>query len=330
MRVAVLTTQLSYGGNSRLVLELAHGLQAFGHRVTLALPRSAPADWPVLCPLIRVPDWSASSVPPCDAVIAADYVTAEAAKRSGVRCVIRLVDRWDPGYSPEPDRSYRAIREAPVLWTVSESLRHLIRHHAGREAEVLSPGADPSVFRPRPRPPGPPRVLLLAAPEGPGRPLRRLGDAWAALEEVRRRLPEVQIHVVCRDGASPPGGGWILHGRLTDEALAGLYAQCDTFVYPDPSDEVPLSVIESMASGTPVVTVYGNGIDEVAVSGYNALVAPRGDVERIARYIVQILSDESLRRHLSAGALTTARDRTWRTFYHQAVVALAKAVSTCQ
>ncbi|MBX6394257.1 MAG: glycosyltransferase family 4 protein [Alicyclobacillaceae bacterium] len=331
MHVTVLADRLAYGGYSRIVVELAHGLQASGHRVTLVVHRDAPVDWPVLCPVARAEAWTPDAVPQGDVAVATDYETFDAAV-GACRCAIRLVGRFDPTYAPEPERALRTIREAPVLWTVSESLCKTMMHHLGkRAAAVLAPGVDPAVFHPRPRQPGgTPKVLLLAAPEGGGHPFRGLSDAFRALTLVRREVASVEFHAVCRGGVRPPGDGWILHGRLSDEQMAILYSTCDVLVHPAPSDRVPMSFLEAMACGTPVVGVYADGVDEIAVSGYNALLVPRGDPDRLARMIVRVLTDPALRQHVVAGGRETVRDRTWNKMYRQAAAALMRAVSTCQ
>ncbi|MDI3257370.1 MAG: glycosyltransferase family 4 protein [Kyrpidia sp.] len=331
MRVVIFARDLAHGGHSRTVVELAHGLQSAGHRVTVAVPGDVPVDWPIRCHLVRMAGGSPDSLPPADAAVAADAESFDAAFSSGRGRVIRLAGRFDPAYAADVERARRALQDAAVVWTVSESLKTLIQAHFGKMSSVLHPGIDPSVFRPRPefqqRRPAQ-KVLMFIAPEGPGLPIRGLATAYAALDLARRILPGLQCHGVCRGGVRPPGDGWVLHGRLTDEQLAGLYNTSDVFVHPAGGERTPISVLEAMACGTPVVCVYGDGVDEIAVSGHNALLAPPGDPERLSRLIVRVLSDYTLRQHLIAGGLETVRNAHWSRLYQEAARALAKAAST--
>ncbi|ATY85249.1 hypothetical protein CVV65_10185 [Kyrpidia spormannii] len=330
MRVTVVAKDLGYGGHARTVIELAHGLQSAGHRVTLAVPESAAVDWPVQCPLVRIAPDGPNNLQGSEVAVAADTESFDVAARCAGGRVIRFLGRFDPFYVPDTAAAERSIREAAV-WVTSESIGALVRSRFGKVATVLHPGVDPSVFRVRPerRPAGVgQKVLLLVAPEGPGLPPRGLGVAYAALDRVRSALPGVECHALCRGGVRPPGEGWVLHGRLPDHQLALLYNSVDLFIHPAGGERAPISVLEAMACGTPVAGVYGDGMNEIAVSGYNAVLAPPGDVERLARMIQLALTDLTLRTHLIAGGLETAREAHWTRLYQEAVKAVVRAAST--
>lgn len=70
-------------------------------------------------------------------------------------------------------------------------------------------------------------------------------------------------------------------------------------------DGIPNVVIESMATGLPVVTTAVAGIPEIATDGETALVVPGSDPPALARAIRRLGGDASLRQRLSRQARET-------------------------
>lgn len=72
--------------------------------------------------------------------------------------------------------------------------------------------------------------------------------------------------------------------------LASLYAAADVFVCPTKADTGPLTVMESMAAGTPVVASRVGGIPERVSHGTNGLLFPSKDHEALAVLLAEIRS----------------------------------------
>ena len=64
----------------------------------------------------------------------------------------------------------------------------------------------------------------------------------------------------------------IFTGAVPEEDLRSLYSGASFFVLPSISEGLPLTVLEAMASGIPVVANNINGIPEVVQHGYNGLL----------------------------------------------------------
>jgi glycosyltransferase involved in cell wall biosynthesis len=97
----------------------------------------------------------------------------------------------------------------------------------------------------------------------------------------------------------------VFMGRVEDDQLAALYSAADVFVLPSKLENLPLTILESMACGTPCVAFRQGGLpDQVEheVSGY---LAKPYDVEDLARGIVWVLENED--RH----ATLSTRARQW-------------------
>lgn len=73
------------------------------------------------------------------------------------------------------------------------------------------------------------------------------------------------------------------------KALAQLYSRAAVFVNPTYGDTFPTTNLEALACGTPVVT-YNTGGSPEAIDADTGIVVPRGNVELLARGIVDISS----------------------------------------
>ncbi len=72
-------------------------------------------------------------------------------------------------------------------------------------------------------------------------------------------------------------------GMVVDEQrLAQLYAACDIFVCPSRMDNMPNTVLESLACGTPVVGSNAGGIPEMVRSGETGWLFESGSIESCA------------------------------------------------
>jgi glycosyltransferase involved in cell wall biosynthesis len=82
--------------------------------------------------------------------------------------------------------------------------------------------------------------------------------------------------------------------------VGDLLTTCDLFVLPSLFEGLPLSVLEAMAAGKPVVATAIGGTDEAIVQGYSGLLVPPGDPVTLAAAIRTVLSDPKLARRLAA------------------------------
>ncbi len=93
-----------------------------------------------------------------------------------------------------------------------------------------------------------------------------------------------------------------------DAAMSDVYRAADAFVTPSLEDNLPNTIMEAMACGTPCVGFRVGGIPEMIIHGRNGYVAGCGDVPDLARGIGYVL-DADNRERLSAEAAASAVER---------------------
>jgi glycosyltransferase involved in cell wall biosynthesis len=83
------------------------------------------------------------------------------------------------------------------------------------------------------------------------------------------------------------------------EDIPDLLSCCDLFVLPSVYEGLPLSILEAMAAGKPVIASAIGGNDEIITHGENGLLVPPADPASLAGTIRTVLSDHTLARRLA-------------------------------
>lgn len=89
-----------------------------------------------------------------------------------------------------------------------------------------------------------------------------------------------------------------------------LHAASDFFVLPSVTEGLPLSVLEAMSAGKPVIATPVGGIPELVETGCHGLLVPVGDDTALADAIAQVAKNETFRRALGQAG----QDRVERAF----------------
>jgi glycosyltransferase involved in cell wall biosynthesis len=96
-----------------------------------------------------------------------------------------------------------------------------------------------------------------------------------------------------------------LDGELTPDQVREALAGAQVFCLPSFSEGLPVSIMEAMAAGVPVVASWIAGIPELAESEVTALTVPPGRADALADALERLLTDMALAERLSRAA----RDR---------------------
>lgn len=111
------------------------------------------------------------------------------------------------------------------------------------------------------------------------------------------------------------------------EEILDLYASHDVFVFPSLVEGMPLTLLEAMATGMPVVTTNSSGMADVVEDNVNGLLVPAADAAKVAEGIEKLCQSGELRKRLGLAGQETMRRYTWAQIAEQMekVFALAAA-----
>jgi len=98
---------------------------------------------------------------------------------------------------------------------------------------------------------------------------------------------------------------------IARDRMPALYAEHDVFVFPSLFEGMPLTLLEAMAAGMPVVTTNTSGMADVVENGFNGISVLPADAEGIADAIAQLCASVELRCRLGREAQNTMRRYTW-------------------
>ncbi|MHB8328233.1 MAG: glycosyltransferase family 4 protein [Acidimicrobiales bacterium] len=194
---------------------------------------------------------------------------------------------------------FSGVRHASMVAALSTASADEVARRLGRHAEVLSPGvrlerfpANTSARR------GPPRLLFSASLSDHRKRADLAVAAFALLLESR---PDARLTL---SGEGDPG--WALPGRGpgVDRLRAAIdlpgpgspdrvperYRQASVTVLPSEHEAFGLALVESLASGTPVVCAPSGGMPEIVGDARVGRVATAFTAEALARAVSEALT----------------------------------------
>ena len=118
----------------------------------------------------------------------------------------------------------------------------------------------------------------------------------------------------------------IFTGMLRGHALSRAYASADIFLHCSITETFGLVVLESMASGVPVIARDEGGPSETVKHGESGFLVAPYDLNTFVRLTHQLATDEPLRQNMATQARQQALETTWDKINNQVALQLASAI----
>jgi glycosyltransferase involved in cell wall biosynthesis len=99
-----------------------------------------------------------------------------------------------------------------------------------------------------------------------------------------------------------------LLGWVSAEELERIYDHVDLFCLPSHNEGVPMSVLEAMSHGLPVICTPVGGIPDVVKDGSNGMFVEPGNADSIANMILRLLREPELAASLADAGHKTVQD----------------------
>jgi len=96
-----------------------------------------------------------------------------------------------------------------------------------------------------------------------------------------------------------------------------LLANADIFVLPSLNEGLPMSVLEAMSWGVPVVASPVGGIPEVVQDGFNGFLVPPTDIPALANALQRLIEDDPLRLQMGTNARASVEHLDIRRYWQE-------------
>lgn len=225
---------------------------------------------------------------------------------------------YDMFRDADPRAIARKMSDARFIVTISEYnaqyLRSIANGHKPR-IEIVRNGIDITRFSPPVRRPEGPFTILAVARlvEKKGLPL-----LLEACRNLRDRGLEFRCEIIGKGAQQSLLEGLVrtwdlgdrvtLAGAMAQQEIVERYHQAHVLVLPciigtdGNRDGLPVSIVEALSCGVPVISTPVTGIPEVVHHEVNGLLVTQGDVPALTDAIERLMLDHELTTRLSASA----------------------------
>lgn len=186
----------------------------------------------------------------------------------------------------------------------------------GIQAQSIFNVIDVSWFRYRKRRRLQPRFLSNRGLE----PLYNIECILRAFALIQQRYPDADL-TIAHDGFHRPVLEKLAEtlklrnvrfiGRVAHKDASDLYDKVDIYLTSPNIDNMPVSLLECMASGLPIVATKAGGIPYIVEDGETALLVDIDDHEALASRAIQLLEDEALVERLTSRGLEEVKRYHW-------------------
>jgi hypothetical protein len=302
MNIAYLMEDTALSGGIRVQLAQADALIARGHRVRI-ITKGLPLTWrPSRAEWVYVDDFNTYDARDDDFIIATFWTTLPVAWAIAPEKALHLCQGFEgsfTAYQPIRGEIEAAYRLPIPKLVVTRSLIDICKQFTD-DVTYIGQVVDDDFFRPlTPAENEPLRVLLCGESQVD---LKGVSEGYGAAAHARwfhQKFDLIRVSPWAPSREEPLDSVQEFHVALNTREMTRLMHSCDVLIAPNHAEEgFGLPAAEAMASGIPVVmTSIPSYLSFDDVHDY-ALFAPQENAVELGEKLIELLSDEDLRRRL--------------------------------
>jgi N-acetyl-alpha-D-glucosaminyl L-malate synthase BshA len=252
------------------------------------------------------------------------FLTKEMLKKTNLKVITTLhgtditLVGLEPSFLPVMKFS---IEKSDGVTAVSRFLREktLTNYNIDKEIEVIPNFVDVQKYRRGPdtelRKLCPNREEKVIVHTSNFRPVKRVPDVIRIFNEVRKKVPSRLILIgdgpdrsLCEHLARELGVAEYVKFLGKQSDFVDILAAADLFLMPSQSESFGLSALEAMACEVPVISSSVGGLPELVLHGETGYIAEMGDIDRMAKYAIELLTNPGKHKLFAAAARRRAME----------------------
>ena len=150
------------------------------------------------------------------------------------------------------------------------------------------------------------KIILFSADGGVKNPFKGGEFVSLAFEKLKNRNDILFLNIGGNGGQKSEN--WQDYGYINDpKIMAKLYSATDVYLFPTLADNCPLTAVESLACGLPVVTFKTGGVPEIVENDKSGFVVEYKNEEKLVEALEKLLNNDELRKKMSENAVITSK-----------------------
>ena len=150
------------------------------------------------------------------------------------------------------------------------------------------------------------KIVLLSADGGVKNPFKGGELVFQTFEKLKNRNDILFLNI--GGETNQESEKWLDFGYVKEtKTMAMLYSAADVYLFPTLADNCPLTAIESIACGLPIVTFETGGVPEIVENNKTGFIVEYKNGEMLTSALEKLLEDNDLREKMAENAIEASK-----------------------